>query len=149
MQLQLVKSDNEVLREPTREVPELTDGVKALVESLIDTLRAIKIGVGLSANQVGATNRIAVINAPKYLKGVRVLINPVITWKSEETDVKEESCLSLPKYSCHVRRAKEVIVAYTNRKGKLETLKAKGFLARIVQHELDHLDGLLIADRAE
>ena len=149
MILKLVDADNEILTTPTKPVTEVTDGIKALVECMLDTLRKTK-GVGLSANQVGSECRIAVIEAPQFLKGPRVLINPkIIRYTTTDSLVHTEACLSLPGYSCQVRRTDGVIIEYINRKGKPETLKAKGMLARIVQHELDHLDGILISDRTE
>ena len=148
MILKLVDADNEILKAPTKPIVELTEGVSAMVECMIDTLRKMK-GVGLSANQIGSDYRIAVIEAPQFLKGVRVLINPEITSHTTNSSIHSEACLSLPRYSCQVKRYNEIVVEYTNKQGRLESLKAKGMLARIIQHELDHLDGILICDRTE
>lgn len=148
MILKLVDADNEILKTPTKPIEELSEGISAMIECMIDTLRKTK-GVGLSANQVGFEYRIAVIEAPQFLKGPRVLINPEITSHTNNSSIHSEACLSLPGYSCQVKRHDAVIVEYTNRKGKLESLKAKGMLARIIQHEIDHLNGILICDRKE
>ncbi len=107
-----------------------------------ETLRASK-GAGLAAPQVGVSDRICLA----YIQRKQVaLINPMITWKSEEEVSGEEGCLSLPGVWLNVLRAREIVVQFTNFSGKSLELKLKDFEARVIQHEVDHLNGILILD---
>lgn len=100
-------------------------------------------GLGLAAPQVGLSLRLCLAKI-----GARItpLINPSITWKSTEQDIAEEGCLSLPGISVNVKRATHIIVQFIDTKGKSQERKLSNLSARIVQHEVDHLDGILIVD---
>jgi peptide deformylase len=148
-----------ILREKSTPIGEVTQEIRELAEDMIETMHAAK-GVGLAAQQVGHTESIAVIDVPASYDvdeaGNRlnpevdmplILIDAEIMEKSEETDSCEEGCLSFPDISAPISRAKEVTVKYTNLKGQTKTIHVKEFLARAIQHELDHLNGVLFVDR--
>lgn len=143
MLLQLADNKSKVLRSPTTPVPEVTDITKQFAYNMLDTMESYK-GVGLAANQVGSALRVAVIQDKKLLKRPLVLINPEITSISDKTYESLEGCLSLPGESHKVRRPEWVCIKYLDQHGKAKTFKAKKALARIVMHELDHLEGVVI-----
>ncbi|MDA3840333.1 MAG: peptide deformylase [Patescibacteria group bacterium] len=103
-----------------------------------------KDGVGLAAPQIGENIRMIVINTKD---GKLCMINPEITKKSWRTEVDEEGCLSLPNIFCNIRRSKNANCKYISEEGEEILIEAKGFLARVIQHEIDHLDGILTIDR--
>ncbi len=104
------------------------------------------LGVGLAATQVGVLHRLLVYRA--YTEDpLTVLVNPEIEWRSEETELAEEGCLSLPGVHVEVERAAALRVRAKDEHGKERELEAEGLEARIIQHEIDHLDGVLILDR--
>jgi len=103
-----------------------------------------KDGIGLAANQIGILKRIVVI-ADK--EGPLILINPEIIEKSWLKNIMEEGCLSVPGVFGTVKRHKKITVAAINSRGETLKLKAEGMLARVIQHEIDHLDGILFIDK--
>lgn len=131
-----------VLRERAREVAEITDETRAFVEDLFATMRADK-GVGLAANQVGVAQRVAVVDTTG--DDPLVLINPVILDKTGK-QVGEEGCLSIPELYADVTRAQRVVVETTRLDGERIRIEAEDFKARAIQHEIDHLDGVLFLD---
>jgi len=131
-----------VLRERSREVQAVDDEVRAFVDAMFETMDANK-GVGLAANQVGRAVRVAVIDADE--KRI-TLINPRITAASDEREAEEEGCLSIPEIFAEVTRPTRVTLEALDRDGKPYTLEADGLLARAIQHEIDHLDGILFLD---
>jgi len=132
-----------VLREPSPDVAGVTDDVRHLVDDLFDTMRAAQ-GVGLAANQVGIARRIAVVDVGD--DDPIVLINPVITDRVGQ-DRAEEGCLSIPELYGDVDRARQVTVETTTLDGTRVTVTAEQLKARAIQHEVDHLDGVLFIDR--
>lgn len=131
-----------VLRERSREVPAVDDEVRAFVDAMFETMDANK-GVGLAANQVGRAVRVAVIDADE--KRI-TLINPRITAAGDDREAEEEGCLSIPEIFAEVTRPTRVTLEALDRDGKPYTLEADGLLARAIQHEIDHLDGILFLD---
>lgn len=131
------------LRERASEVEKVTDLHRRLIEDMTETMRAAP-GVGLAAPQVGVLDRIFVWEIEDDHGAV---VNPVITWRSEETEEAEEGCLSLPGLFYPVERSVAVRVQGLDRDGAPVTLEAEGFLARVCQHEVDHLNGVLFIDR--
>jgi peptide deformylase len=130
-----------VLREASAEVPAVDDAVRAFVDDLFETMDAAD-GVGLAANQVGETARVAVVDAD----GTRIaMVNPRIVEASGRA-TQEEGCLSVPEIYAEVTRAATVTLAALDREGQPYTLEAAGLLARAIQHEIDHLDGILFLD---
>jgi len=136
--------ENAVLREKCIEVPAVTDGIKRLISDMYETMYAAD-GVGLAAPQVGIAKRIVVIDDRD---GHRfALINPVIKETSGE-QISEEGCLSLPGHAGRVKRPLNVTVEAIDENGDVMTLSASGFLAVVICHETDHLDGILYKDKA-
>ena len=129
------------LRARSTEVDQVDDAVRTLVDDLFETMDAAK-GVGLAANQVGITTRVAVIDAD----GKRIaMINPVITTPEGKAKA-EEGCLSMPEVYADVVRAHRIVLQALDRDGKPFELEAEGLTARAIQHEVDHLDGILFID---
>ncbi len=131
-----------VLRQRAYEVARYDDGVKALVADLYDTMRAAK-GVGLAANQIGVARRVAVAAADDQEV---VLVNPVIV-ETDGEETAEEGCLSIPDIFADVSRAFRVVVETTDEQGQRKRVEGTGLFARAIQHEIDHLDGILFLDR--
>lgn len=130
-----------VLRQRSAEVGAVTDDVRRLVDDMFDTMDAAK-GVGLAANQVGVTRRVAVIDA----EGQRfAMVNPVLL-SAEGRSVAEEGCLSIPDIFSDVTRPERIVLEALDRDGRPFRLDAEGLVARAVQHEVDHLDGILFLD---
>lgn len=142
--LKIRRAGDGVLKEVCRPVERIDRKLKGLLDNMAETMY-LADGVGLAAPQVGETVRAVVIDVGE---GLVELINPVIVEREgEETD--SEGCLSVPELTGEVKRAKKVTVEYSDRRGKPRRLTGEGLLARAVQHELDHLDGILFIDRAE
>lgn len=131
-----------VLRERSTEVKVVDDGVRAFIDELFETMDANK-GVGLAANQVGRAVRVAVIDADEHRIA---LVNPRVTVSGGPRESEEEGCLSIPDVFAEVTRPTEVTLEALDRDGKPYTLEATGLLARAIQHEIDHLDGVLFLD---
>ncbi len=137
--------NNPALRKKAAEVKQITPQIKQLILDMIDTLEADQNNVGLAAPQVNKSLRIIAFQ-PDSAKPAQVLINPLITKTSRKTEIIEEGCLSLPNYTAKVKRPVKVIVKALNQEGKEIKIKTKGLTARIFQHEIDHLNGILICD---
>jgi peptide deformylase len=132
----------------TRSAPveRIDEALLRLLDDMLETMYAAP-GIGLAAPQVGVLKRAFVADlggdderAPIYL------INPEITWRSETTNLAEEGCLSLPKQFGEVSRFDQVRVRYQDREGAAQEIAADGLLARCLQHEIDHLNGILFVD---
>jgi peptide deformylase len=130
-----------VLRQHSTEVKTVDEEITRFVADLFETMQASK-GVGLAANQVGVARRVAVVETDDTRL---VLINPVIL-ESEGRDSAEEGCLSIPEVYAEVTRPARIQVAATGLDGKRYTWEGEGLAARAVQHEIDHLDGILFLD---
>ena len=131
-----------VLRERAKEVAAVDEGVRELVADLYDTMR-VADGVGLAANQIGVARRVAVVtmDGTDY-----TLVNPVVV-EREGRSKEEEGCLSLPDIFADIQRPARVVVEATDERGVVRRIDASGMLARAIQHEMDHLDGILTVDR--
>ncbi|OLC03798.1 MAG: peptide deformylase [Gemmatimonadetes bacterium 13_1_40CM_4_69_8] len=134
-----------MLRQRAAPVAAVDDEVRRLVDDLFETMRAAK-GVGLAANQVGVARRVAVVDVGPDAPPPLVLINPVIVQHGDEHETAEEGCLSIPDVFGDVARPLAIIVEATDRDGRRYTAEASGFKARAIQHEIDHLDGILFLD---
>ncbi len=149
---EIVKTPDPVLRRKAHKITKFDKDLQTLIDDMIETMREAP-GVGLAAPQVGVSERLIVIeygddedeNAPKKLFAV---INPEIIQASEEKVEGIEACLSIPQLVGEVERHEKVVVKGFNRHGKPAKIKVEGWLARIFQHEIDHLDGVLFTDRA-
>lgn len=143
--LQILKYPNPILRKKTEALKEITEEDKRLIGDMIDTMKAVE-GVGLAANQIGVSKRIFVFNPSVDEWRADVLINPIIM-KRRGSEKMEEGCLSLPGISEEVRRSNYILVEGRDVNGKPVRFEATGLLARIIQHEIDHLNGILLIDR--
>ena len=134
-----------VLRSSAGEVTRFDDSLREEVARM-DRLMGDALGLGLAANQVGVLHRLFVYRAGPDAPLVAV-INPRLEWASAEEDVAEEGCLSLPRVTVDVERPVHVRVSARDQQGAPITIEASGLEARVIQHEMDHLDGVLILDR--
>ena len=137
---------NPLLRQKATEVKDITPAIKGLILDMLETMMAGGNSVGLAAPQVGQSLRIIVAQAAPDEKAI-ALINPKITRKSFAKEVAEEGCLSLPNAYYPVKRAKRIVVKGLNIRGEKVRLKMAGLWARVIQHEIEHLDGILISDK--
>jgi peptide deformylase len=135
-----------VLRQRAQAVTQVDDATRHLVDDLFETMRAAR-GVGLAAPQVGVSQRVAVVDVGDESPPPLVLINPRIVEFSAETEMAEEGCLSIPEIFGEVERAYTIVLEALDRDGKPYRASLAGFKARAVQHEIDHLDGILFLDR--
>ncbi len=145
MILPIVKEPHDILRHKADRVEKVTPEIRRLAADMIETMYAAE-GVGLAANQIGSPLHLFVANPIDKRGEELVLLNAVITNRSGEHQ-SPEGCLSLPGVSAPVTRAAEVTVTGMELNGGTVMLKAKGFLAKIFQHEIDHLEGRLYPDR--
>lgn len=142
--LDICKLGDEVLRGKCRRITVFDDALRILLDAMYETLEEAD-GVGLAAPQVGVDQRFFIVSLPDGTK--KTFINPEITGYSVETNPYEEGCLSLPGVYHDVERPSKVIVKAQDENGEEFTLKASGLMARVIQHENDHLDGKLFIDR--
>ena len=133
-----------ILREQARRIAQIPPQLARYAADMVETMHA-EHGVGLAANQVGGRQKIAVIQLPDWDEAL-VLINPEIIRREGEREV-EEGCLSLPGYRGVVKRAERVRARARDLNGKLIRIKAEGLLAQALEHETDHLNGILYIDR--
>ncbi|HEX2525080.1 MAG TPA: peptide deformylase [Geminicoccus sp.] len=135
------------LRQKAAPVPVVDERVRALLNDMLETMYAAP-GIGLAAPQVGVAQRMIVVDVgPKEEPKPIRLINPEVLSLSEEQAEAEEGCLSLPNQFAPVNRAASVKVRYMDELGQDQEIEAEGLLARCLQHEIDHLDGVLFTDR--
>ena len=139
------KFGDPVLRAKARPVEVFDDALRAEVARM-GRLMIDSIGIGLAATQVGTLNRVLVYRVQQE-SPVNALINPVIEWRGKESEVMEEGCLSLPGVIVDVERPVHIRVAAQDEWGDDIEIEASGLEARVIQHEVDHLDGVLILDR--
>src|SRR3954447_23379937 len=144
----------EIIVLPDKRLRQVSDPVKAvdaevrtLVDDMFETMYKAP-GVGLAAIQVGVPRRIVTVDTAKKdePKQPQAFINPEIVWRSEEKSTYEEGCLSIPEYYEEVERPTQVRFRYTDLDGKTVEVEAEGLVATVIQHEIDHLDGVLFID---
>ena len=123
------------------------DAIRALADDMLDTMYDAP-GIGLAAIQIGVARRVLVIDLAKEGEDRQpmVFVNPEIVWTSEETSVYDEGCLSIPEYYEEVERPARVRVRFLDRDGAARELEAEGLLATCLQHEMDHLNGIVFID---
>lgn len=153
----VVTFGHEILRQKAVPVAEVNEAVRQLVRDMLESMYAAK-GVGLAAEQVGRTESVCVIDVPRDAEKEEcretnaavamplVLINPQIL-AAEGKQRNEEGCLSFPEIGAPITRADKVTVSYTDLAGARQTLTARGLLSRAIQHEVDHLSGILLVDK--
>lgn len=136
-----------VLRKKALKVESFDEELRTLIDDMVDTM-GDEDGVGLAANQVGVLKRVIVVNpVPGRGQTLMKIVNPEITWESDETENFEEGCLSVPGIRGKIVRPVAVRLDYQDENGEHRSIEADGLVARIVQHEIDHLDGVLCVDR--
>lgn len=137
---------SEVLRRRAEEIPEIDDELRAFVADMFRTMYEAE-GIGLAAPQVGVSRRVVVVDLQREDVAPFALVNPRIVESSRETDKAEEGCLSIPGVSAAVERPTRVVVEGLDLEGSPVRLEADELLGRCLQHEIDHLDGVLFIDR--
>ena len=151
---EIVTLPDPVLRRKAKPVTDFGPALQTLVDDMIETMREAP-GVGLAAPQVGESLRLVVVEYPENdedeesPKKLFVVANPEIRETSPETELGIEGCLSIPGWQGEVDRSLALTIRGRTRRGQPVKIKAKGWLARIFQHEIDHLDGVLFVDHAE
>ena len=143
----IITEPNKILRQKSLPVNSVGKQEQELMDDMLDTMYAAN-GIGLAAIQIGVPKRIIVMdiskndekNSPKYF------VNPIIKNKNIETSTYEEGCLSVPNFFAEVDRPKKCDVEYLDYDGKKKILNAEGLLATCIQHEMDHLEGILFID---
>lgn len=153
----IVTSPNPILSAKTQKVGGVTDDIREIAQDLLDTVKVAEDpeGAGLAANQIGVSKRMCVvrkffedpINPDQVSSDDMVLINPKITYFSSEKEVDWEGCLSVPDEYGMVERSKQIKVSAKNLEGEKIKIRAEGFFARTIQHEVDHLNGILFTSK--
>ena len=135
------------LKLKAKPVAKVDDAVRRLMDDMLETMYG-SIGVGLAAPQVGVAQRVIVIDAAREGEKPNPMrmANPEILWRSEETMVANEGCLSVPEHYADVTRAAEIKLRYLDEQNEIREMSATGLLATCIQHEIDHLDGVLFVD---
>ena len=159
MRLEIKQYGDPILRAKGKAVSSVDAGILKLAEDMIETMRAAD-GCGLAAQQIGRDILLCVIESPEdldkdeagspYNPGLKmpmVVINPEIVSQSKKTESREEGCLSFPDIRGNIDRAREITLKFLNEKGEPQELQVRGFTARVLQHEIDHLNGVLFIDR--
>ncbi len=144
---QILTEPNKLLRQISKPVEKVTQDEQKLMDDMLDTMYAAK-GIGLAAIQIGVPKRIIVMDISKdsEKKEPRFFVNPIIKNKNHEMLTYEEGCLSVPNQFADIDRPKKCEVEYLDYNGKKQLLKADGLLATCIQHEMDHLEGILFID---
>ena len=142
----IITEPNKILRQVSKPVPAVGNEERKLMDDMLDTMYAAN-GIGLAAIQIGIPKRIIVMDISKDgKKNPMYFVNPIINNKDKEKTTYEEGCLSVPDYFAEVERPKYCEVEYLDYNGKSKVLEADGLLATCIQHEMDHLEGILFID---
>ena len=138
---------NPVLRKKSSIVEKVDKEIKKLMDDMLETMYKAP-GIGLAAIQIGVPKRVVVIDISKEenKKDPLYFVNPELTWKSKEKATYEEGCLSIPDQFAKIDRPEKCIVKFLDYNGSLKEIKAEGLLATCIQHEIDHLNGILFID---
>jgi len=145
MILEIEKGEkNTILRTPSLKIEKIDEEIQKLIGDMLETMTKNN-GLGLAACQVGKNLKLFVIS--KELSDKQIFINPEITKISQDQEVMEEGCLSLPGISKRVKRPRSLKISALDEKGRKFKIRAEGLLARAIQHEFDHLRGVLIVDK--
>ena len=143
----IIIEPNPILRKKSEPLEQVTDDTRKLLDDMLETMYTAP-GIGLAAVQIGILKRVIVIDVSKKeeKKNPIFLINPEIIFQSKETSIYEEGCLSLPGYFAEIERPAKCKIKYIDYNGKKAELEAEGLLSTCVQHEIDHLNGILFID---
>ena len=148
--LQLHYLGDRVLRQPAQRVTKIDDEIRLLARQMLQTMYS-EDGIGLAAPQVGINKQLIVVDCEpdKPDAPALVLINPVVTKTGDKACVIQEGCLSIPQVYLDVTRPETIEVSFKDEQGRPQKLTADGLLARVIQHEIDHLNGVMFVDRVE
>lgn len=148
--IKIITAPSKILSVPTQKVEFFDQKLHKIIKDMVRVMRHFS-GIGIAANQIGLSLQIIAIECKtKDAKiPLTVILNPKTISKSQELNSKAEGCLSLPEIEVEVSRSNAIKIKGNNPKGKTITISAKGLFARIIQHELDHLQGILITDRGK
>lgn len=148
--LELHYLGDRVLRQPGKRIAKIDDELRQLVREMLQTMYS-KDGIGLAAPQVGVNKQLIVIDCEpdNAANPPLVLVNPTIKKLSRDVSVAQEGCLSIPNIYIDVKRPEIVEISYKDEYGRPQTLKAGDLLGRCIQHEIDHLNGILFVDRVD
>ena len=143
----IITEPNKILREKSKPVETVSKEEQKLMDDMLETMYHAN-GIGLAAIQIGIPKRIIVmdISKNKEVKNPMYFVNPKISNKDSENSIYEEGCLSVPNYFAEINRPKKCEIEYLNYNGEKKFLKAEGLLATCIQHEMDHLEGILFID---
>ena len=149
----LVIYGDERLKQESDIVASVDDEIKTLIDDMFETMYSAR-GVGLAAVQIGVMKRVIVISVPDWDDDKKpdfkmALINPEITWHNEEMEILEEGCLSIPNIRDDVARFTHIKVKYMDTEGNNKEMNAYDYVAKVLQHEIDHTNGILFIDRLE
>jgi peptide deformylase len=144
---EIIKLPDPMLRQASKPVTRVTEETRRIMDDMLDTMYDAP-GIGLAAIQIRVPQRLVVIDLAREGEGKQpiFLVNPEVIWASEEQSDYEEGCLSIPEFFEMVSRPKEVIVRFLDRAGEGREMQCSGVLATCVQHEIDHLNGVLFID---
>jgi peptide deformylase len=145
--LQIITAPDPRLKIKAKPVAKVDDKVRRLMDDMLETMYHA-IGIGLAAPQVGAAERVIVVDVAREGEKPQPLriANPEILWRSEEIMTANEGCLSLPEHYADVERPAAITLRYLDHENEIREIEAKGLLATCLQHEIDHLDGVLFVD---
>ena len=143
--LDILQPPHPTLKRPAAPVDRVDDALLRLMDDMLATMYEAP-GIGLAAPQVDIGKRLVVIDTSEEKDQPIRLINPSVTWRSDETEIPEEGCLSLPGQFAEIKRPAAVRVRYLDERESEREIEAEGLLARCLQHEIDHLDGILFVD---
>ena len=146
-QRKIIIEPDPILREKSKTLEKVNDELRELLDDMLETMYAAP-GIGLAANQIGVLKRLIVIgiNRDNEKRNPIFLINPEIISSSKKTSIYEEGCLSLPGHYAEIERPAECNIKFVDYNGKEKELNAKGLLSTCIQHEIDHLNGILFID---
>ena len=143
----IIVEPDPILRKKSFKIEKVDDELRKLMDEMLETMYSAP-GIGLAAVQVGILKQVIVIDISKedQKKNPLFLVNPVVTFKSKNKSVYEEGCLSLPGHFAEVERPSECHIDYVDYNGKKKNIEATGLLSTCIQHEIDHLNGVLFID---
>jgi peptide deformylase len=148
--LKIHRLGDRVLRQPTKRISQVNGEIRQLIRSMLQTMYSAD-GIGLAAPQVAVQKQLIVVDCEpdEAANPPLILINPIIKQRSQEFSLGQEGCLSIPGVYLDVKRPEMIQVTYKDEQGRPQVLQATGLLSRVIQHEIDHLEGIMFVDRVE
>jgi peptide deformylase len=155
--MKIVTVPSKILREKSKKIEKIDKKISRLIKDMLETMHEVG-GLGISAPQIGKSLRLAIIESKggKRKNGdslpkipLTVLINPEVLWCSDKQEKSDEGCLSVPNIWGEVERPESIRIKTLDENGKTSEIKASGLFARVIQHEMDHLEGIIFTDKAD